>query len=196
MVDLWRSAANKVNATNIIARAATQKQDERYHRAPRIPPPSDPPPYTPPQQHPQLYGENASYYTPQPASPFLPASNAPGQQYGAFAPAQGWHQAFPNAQEHNSQQRSDVAIYPTSNVMGQPGYSYNTYVTTPPPGSPPMDYALPQPYDNSSSPPQAPFPPPQRSQTEYGYVQSPPPSLPRSYTEPVEPHNCNEHQHP
>jgi hypothetical protein len=193
-MDLWRSATNKVNATNTIARAGTQKQDERYNRAPRIPPPSDPPPCTPPQQHAQLYGENASYYT-QPASPFPPAANAPDQQYGAFAPSQGWNQGYPNAHEHGSpQQRSDVTMYPPSNMMGQPGYSHNPYATTTPLGSPQMDYTQPQPYDNSL--PQGPFLPPQRSQTEYGYVHSPP-QLPRSYTVPVvEPHDCNMHQDP
>jgi hypothetical protein len=217
MVDRWQRVASLMNATNVIARGGTQKQDERYHRAPRIPPPTDPPPFTPPPQHPQNYGENASYYAPQPASPFSPALGGPVQQHGAFTPSQGWNQPYPNLQEHSSTQRSDVAMYPPSNMTAQPDYSHNPYVATPPHGSPHMGYAQSHPYDNSSPPSQFSRPPPERSQTEYNYMQSPPSwpsepsddnqsqpifhmSLPRSYTVPaqsyVEPHDCNAHEDP
>lgn len=202
-MDHWKIGFNTVNATNTLAKAGTQKPDERYYRVQRIPPPPDPT-YTPAQQYPPQLGENASYYAPQPASPFSPAIQAPIPQYETFVPPPAWNQTYANPQQQTSSPPPAQPYLPEGvnsqpQSQPQPQYHLNQYPTSPLPSSPSGGYEQPYPYSSPVPQSQAPTSPPQRSQTEYTYNSSPAP-VERSYTMPVytsvEPHNCYDHWEP
>jgi hypothetical protein len=174
-MDRWHRSKTKLTAVGAIARAGSQDIDDRYNNGTRIPRPTRPPEFVIQQQSPQQYGENASYYTSHPTSPFQPAANSVGQNYVAFAAYQdnqSWTNGYVNSQQHNSpplppplppppQQPQPHAQTPFShvNVNMQTDYQYS-YVPEQPYGSPPMDYA-PLSQQQGSAPPLPSYLPPQ-----------------------------------
>lgn len=90
----WKSAFNKVNATNTIVRSVQKEKDEAYNPATMIPPPTGPPRYA---HHPQ-HGSNASCYAPASTSPFNQTSNPPPQENSPFTRAPECGQNYSNSQ--------------------------------------------------------------------------------------------------